>query len=245
MSNNSNGNETLKVYMEKTAQLIHKMKVDPDNKLWYRNSIVELNLKLVAHVLKKYKPYTDDQYQAGCMGLIVAVDNYNDSVGVPFHNFACFCIEREIHKQHRAQKTLVENIFAENMIYLNNTTVLNNGDEIDYEEIIPDVLSEEDFDRVLEEYDLSNLFSRFIIPVVTKEVPKSNNTQRKYDFEKWKELELNYILDLANIESQKSRLTLSQIAEALGISVQNVRNKHLRVINDLKKLLKESEYNVY
>lgn len=243
-TNTNSNNQATKLHIEKTMNLFHKIAVDPDNKLWYRNSIVEINLRLVAHVLKKYKPYTDDQYQAGCMGLIIAVDNFNDAIGVPFHNFACFCIEREIHKQHRVQKTFIENIFAENMVYLDSSTMLKNGDEVDYNDIIPDTLSEEDFNNVLDEYDLSNLFSQFIVPCVEMIAGKTKGQETKVDINEWKNLELRYILELANIESQKVRFNLSQMAKSLGLSVQNVRNRHARVIETVKVMLKESGYNV-
>ena len=39
------------------------------------NRVVELNIKLVHTVLAKYKPYTEDQFQIGCMGLLSASRN--------------------------------------------------------------------------------------------------------------------------------------------------------------------------
>lgn len=240
----TNKNEQMSKYMERTEKLFQKIQSDPDNKLWYRNSIVELNLRLVTHVLKKYKPYTDDHFQIGCMELIMAVDKYNPSIGVPFHNFACFCIERALHRQHRVQKALIENIFADNLVYLDSSTILKNGDEVDYNDLIPDRMSEKEFDEVLEEYDLSNLFEGFIIPGVNMTIGSSKGQERKVDVDLWRELEVRYILELANIESQKARINLAQISKALGLSLQNTRNKHLKAVENIKKLLKESGYNV-
>ena len=60
------------------------------------NKVVVLNMPLVHTVLSKYKPYTEDQVQIGYLGLISASRTYKITRGVPFYNYACFCIEREI-----------------------------------------------------------------------------------------------------------------------------------------------------
>ena len=73
-----------------------------------RNKIVELNLRLVPHVLKKYTPYTDDQLQVGYIGLIVAADTYNVDRNVPFASYACFCIERHLQMEYKSQKAYDE-----------------------------------------------------------------------------------------------------------------------------------------
>ena len=78
----------MKDYNEHTMELLKKMKTDEYQSLLYRNKVVEYNLRLVAHVLKKYRPYTDDQYQAGCMGLILAVDTFDEERGITFANYA-------------------------------------------------------------------------------------------------------------------------------------------------------------
>lgn len=234
----------MKTFTETTMELFHKIEINPENRLWYRNMIVECNLRLVAHVLKKYRPYTDDQYQAGCMGLIVAVDTFNKNREVPFASYACFCIEREIHKMYRAQKNFIENILADQMIFLDDTTYLNNGDEVNMEEIIPDTYAEEAFSQVLEENDLSALFVKIIIPSVENVANNTKGQEVKVDLSEWKTLELRYILELAEVESQKARLNLSQIAKALGLSVQNTRNKHKRVIEAVKNTLKENGYEL-
>ena len=73
-----------------------------------RNQIVELNLRLVPHVLKKYKPYTDDQMQIGYIGLIVAADTYNVDRNVPFASYACFCIERHLQMEYKKKMEMFE-----------------------------------------------------------------------------------------------------------------------------------------
>ena len=229
---------------DKTMELLNKIKVDPINTLWYRNTIIEENIRLVPHVLKKYKPYTDDQYQAGCMGLILAVDKFNDSLGVPFHNFACFCIEREIHKQHRIQKNTIENVFAENMVYLDSSLKMKDDEIVSLEEIIADIRSEDAFNDILNVMDLDDLFNNYIIPCVESFVNKNKGPQAKVNKEDWKALELRYIFELSGEQSSKARLNLSKMGKILGLSTQNVKNKHQAVMYTLKKILEESGYSV-
>lgn len=220
------------------------MKNDPDNSLLYRNMIVEENLRLVAHVLKKYRPYTDDQYQAGCMGLIAAVDTFNEDVGVPFPNYACFCIEREIHKMYHRETRLLENVFKDSMIYLDAQTEFQNGDEVDIKETIADILAEADFDKMIQEYDLNTLFETIIIPAVEEIADNTQGQKTKIDMELWKKLELQYILEFAQIYSQKARFNLSQMAKVLDVSVQNIKNRHVRVIELIKKKCIERGYEI-
>lgn len=221
-------------YMEKTNRLFEKMKNDKDNKVLYRNEIVELNLRLVAHILKKYRPYNDDQYQAGCMGLILAVDTFDPAREVPFSNYACFCIEREIHKLHRMNTGRIEFIFADKLIYLDSITNLSNGDEVSTGDLIADIRADEEFESILEEYALTKFFDEIVIPIIDDIVDRSKGQAVKVNLDDWKELELRYILELADIDSQKIRFNYTQMAKALGLSVQNVRNRHMRVLDAIR-----------
>lgn len=234
----------MKDYNEHTMELLKKMKTDKYQSLLYRNKIVEYNLRLVAHVLKKYRPYTDDQYQAGCMGLILAVDTFDEERGIPFANYACFCIEREIHKQHRYQSTLIENILAHNLIYLQAEVTLGNGDVVTQADIIADEMSEEELNRVLDENDLRAFFEDIVICSINEIANNTKGQTTKLNLDQWKDLEIRYILELAQVESQKIRFNFSQMAKALGISVQNTRNRHLRVIELIKRKCRERGYKI-
>ena len=59
-----------------------------------RNILIERNLRLVAHIVKKY--YTtykdqDDLISIGTIGLIKAIDTYNTENGARFATYACTC----------------------------------------------------------------------------------------------------------------------------------------------------------
>jgi RNA polymerase sigma factor (sigma-70 family) len=238
-------------FTERTDRLFKLMKEDPDKALLYRNEIVELNLRLVSHVLKQYRPYTDDQYQAGCMGLIIAVDTFKHVQSdkydkpVPFASFACFCIRREIHKQFRYQQQRIENVFANNMVYLDAPKLYkDNGEVITIGDTIVDEMSEEELDKILDENDLTNFFNNIIMDSIYAIANKTKGQNTKFDKDKWISLEIRYLLELADIDSQKDRFNLSQMARTLGVSVQNIRVRHSRVLGTIRQKCKERGYKI-
>jgi RNA polymerase sigma factor (sigma-70 family) len=233
----------MKTHQERTNVLFKKMRIEQEKAILYRNMIVEENLKLVSHVLKKWRPYTDDQFQAGCMGLIVAVDSFKEEREVPFSSYACFCIEREMHRQHRNASTLIENILNDKMVYL-NALVKMDDDEVSQADLIADLLSEERFDAVIQENDLASLFDIIIQPCVHSISRATKGQNTKVDLEKWAILELRYLSEAAKEESQKTRFNMTQMANILGTSVQNIRTRHQRVINKIKERCEEMGYYV-
>jgi RNA polymerase sporulation-specific sigma factor len=69
--------------------------------------LVKHNLRLVAHVAKKFDSSTidqDDLISIGTVGLIKAVDTYQPSKGTKFATYAARCIQNEILMQLRTQK---------------------------------------------------------------------------------------------------------------------------------------------
>lgn len=72
-----------------------------------RNTLVEHNLRLVAHIMKKY--YTqaedvDDLISIGTIGLIKGINTYRPDKGVRLATYASRCIENEILMHFRGQK---------------------------------------------------------------------------------------------------------------------------------------------
>lgn len=72
-----------------------------------RNKLVEHNLRLVAHIVKKY--YTtagdpDDLISVGTVGLIKAIDSFDFSKGARFATYAGKCLQNEILMYFRSQK---------------------------------------------------------------------------------------------------------------------------------------------
>ena len=74
-----------------------------------RNTLIEHNLRLVAHVVKKYYTQSADQedlISIGTIGLIKAVSSFDGSKGIRLATYAARCIENEILMYFRAQKKL-------------------------------------------------------------------------------------------------------------------------------------------
>jgi len=74
-----------------------------------RDKLIEHNLRLVAHVVRKYytvNKNTDDLISVGTIGLIKAVDTFNNSNGTRFATYAAKCIQNEILMLFRSQKKL-------------------------------------------------------------------------------------------------------------------------------------------
>ena len=72
-----------------------------------RNILVEHNLRLVAHIIKKYFTQTediDDLISIGTIGLIKGINTYKPDKGVRLATYASRCIENEILMHFRASK---------------------------------------------------------------------------------------------------------------------------------------------
>lgn len=72
-----------------------------------RRLLIEHNLRLVAHIVKKYdntRLENDDLISIGTVGLIKAINTYDGDKGVKLVTYAARCIENEILMQLRAMK---------------------------------------------------------------------------------------------------------------------------------------------
>ncbi len=74
-----------------------------------RNKLIEHNLRLVAHIVRKYYitcKNQEDLISVGTIGLIKAIDSFNASNGARFATYAAKCIQNEILMLFRSQKKL-------------------------------------------------------------------------------------------------------------------------------------------
>ena len=74
-----------------------------------RNKLIEHNLRLVAHIVRKYYvtyKNQEDLISVGTIGLIKAIDSFNSSNGARFATYAAKCIQNEILMLFRSQKKL-------------------------------------------------------------------------------------------------------------------------------------------
>ena len=72
-----------------------------------RNKLIEHNLRLVAHIVKKFDngvSDTDDLISIGTIGLIKGIDSYKSSKATRITTYAARCIENEILMHFRSNK---------------------------------------------------------------------------------------------------------------------------------------------
>ncbi len=78
-----------------------------------RDLLIERNLRLVAHVVKKYYAASSDQddlISIGTIGLIKAIESYTDGRNARLSTYACRCIENEILMYFRSKKRLAQEV---------------------------------------------------------------------------------------------------------------------------------------
>ncbi len=179
-----------------------------------KNILIERNLRLVAHIIKKYSTTgkdTDDLISIGTIGLIKAISTFDMRKGTRLATYAARCIENEILMTIRADKK------CQNEVSLNEPIGIDKeGNEIS----LIDIMSN-DHESVLEEVALKmqikNLYCKM------KDVLK--NREKLV-------LQLRYGLLNGHIKTQR------EIAEQLGISRSYVSRIEKKAVKKLCKELK-------
>ena len=83
------------------------------NDSYAREQLIEHNLRLVAHIAKKYESKNDfleDLISIGIIGLIKAVDSFSNEKGVKLATYSAKCIENEILMHLRSNKKNSKNV---------------------------------------------------------------------------------------------------------------------------------------
>ncbi len=106
-----------------------------------RNKLIEHNLRLVAHIVKKFdfkEKDQDDLISIGTIGLIKGVDSYKDEKNVKLTTYCARCIENEILMYFRSNNKNNKNISLNDAIGYDK-----DGNEIEVLDVIK--TSKEDF----------------------------------------------------------------------------------------------------
>ena len=85
----------------------HYLKLAAQGDLQARNILIESNLRLVAHIMKKYYANAADQedlISIGTIGLIKGITTFDPSKGARLATYAARCVENEILMYFRSQK---------------------------------------------------------------------------------------------------------------------------------------------
>lgn len=159
--------------MEQESECLKKMK---NGDLEARNELIERNMRLVAHVAKKYQNPEDemeDLISIGTIGLIKAVETYKEDYGSRLATYAARCIDNELLMHFRAKKktskevSLYESIGTDkegNQIQLLDVVVSEDEDVVELleqdrkvrrlNEIIPQTLSGRELFIIINRYGL-------------------------------------------------------------------------------------------
>ena len=84
-----------------------------------RNILIERNLRLVAHIMKKYYAQTADQedlISIGTIGLIKGITTFDHTKGARLATYAARCVENEILMYFRSQKKSSQDVSLSDVI---------------------------------------------------------------------------------------------------------------------------------
>lgn len=98
------GIDTTKLKVLKEAEKIELLKKAKSGNMLAREKLINGNLKLVLSVIQRFSSRgenSDDLFQVGCIGLIKAIDNFDESQNVRFSTYAVPMIIGEIRRYLR------------------------------------------------------------------------------------------------------------------------------------------------
>lgn len=177
-----------------------------------RRILIERNLRLVAHIIKKYYTTCRDQedlISIGTIGLIKAIDSYDINNGTRFATYAGKCLQNEILMHFRSQKKV------------SNETSINEPIEMDKDGnplTYMDIISYDD--NIVEDIDLKSK-SELIIRAVNTRL-----SERERDI-----VILRYGL------STSPPITQREVAKRLGISRSYVSRLEKAALDKLREYI--------
>lgn len=175
-----------------------------------RNILIEHNLRLVAHIVKKYSNFskdTDDLISIGTIGLIKGITSFDIDKGTRLATYAARCIENEILMSIRAAKKQKNEVSLQAPIGMDKE-----GNEIS----LLDVLCN-DSDSVIDQVDF-----RIELKKIYEKMKHTLHSREK------EVLQMRYGLEDHEEKTQR------EIAEMMGISrsyVSRIEKKALRKLN--------------
>ena len=176
-----------------------------------RNKLIEHNLRLVAHIVKKFEHdinIQDDLISIGTIGLIKGIDTYSNNKNVKLTTYCARCIQNEILMYYRSNNKYNKNISINDSIGYDK-----DGNEI----TIVDILKSDKPDFALDLYQKEN------VKLLSEYVKVLNKREKEI---------ITYRYGLNN----NDELTQKEIAKKLHISRSYVSRIEKRA---LTKMLRE------
>lgn len=130
-----------------------------------RNILIEHNLRLVAHIVKKYehkREDVDDLISIGTIGLIKGVDSFSNSHGTRLTTYCARCIENEILMYFRSNKKNNQNISLNEQIGFDK-----DGNEITFLDILK--TPDPDYALSIHENDLKENLKKYFKVLTDRE----------------------------------------------------------------------------
>ena len=184
-----------------------------------RDKLIEHNLRLVAHIAKRYsnsEQELEDLISIGIVGLIKAIDSFSAEKGFKISTYASKCVENEILMHIRATKKIKSEVSM-------NTIIGTDKDGNDME--LVDTLDSESKDAIDTIYN--KIMSEQVIKFINSKLTKREK----------------YIMCSRYGLNGHIQKTQQQIADELGISRSYVSRIETKVQNKLKKYVKWQEQN--
>ncbi|WP_346041466.1 RNA polymerase sporulation sigma factor SigK [Paraclostridium tenue] len=200
---------------EEEYNYLTKFKFEKDESA--KEVLIERNMRLVAHIAKKYNNSNEDQddlISIGTIGLIKAIETYNVEKGTRLATYASKCIENEIlmnirtNKKNKVQVSLQDPIGTD-----------KEGNEIS----LIDILGT-DIDHILDQVELKVQISKLYEKLENILTPREREI-----------VQLRYGLTTLGYKTQR------EIAQKLDISRSYVSRIEKRALKKLRKELKSEK----
>ncbi|MBQ8762233.1 MAG: RNA polymerase sporulation sigma factor SigK [Clostridia bacterium] len=199
---------------EEEKECIEKYKAGD---LGAKDKLISHNLRLVAHIVKKYSNSTkdaDDLISVGAIGLIKAINTYSPQKGTQLSTYAARCIENEIlmlfrvNKKHQGSISLDETLSVE-----------KDGNDITLSDLVTDVEPD-----VMEQVETNILTEKLL------ELIKSSLSAREY-----KILSLRYGIGGTIPYTQR------EVAKKLGISRSYISRLEKKALLTVREKINEQK----
>lgn len=177
-----------------------------------RNELIIRNMRLVAHIIKKYYTNYDEQedlISIGTIGLIKAIDSYDVENGTRFATYAGKCLQNEILMHFRAQKKLSCETSIDDTIEIDK-----DGNPLTY----IDIISVDD--NIIEQIDL-----------------KSKKEMIEYSINRLLDKREKAIIELRYGLGGNKPITQREVATKLGISRSYVSRIEKSALNKIHEYL--------
>lgn len=118
-----------------------------------RNKLIEHNLRLVAHIVKKFDAkgsMTDDLISIGTIGLIKGIDSYEPNKNTKITTYAARCVQNEILMYYRSNKKMTKDVSLSDSIGYDKE-----GNEVSLIEVL-----QEDKEDILDELHTQELLQK-------------------------------------------------------------------------------------